>query len=234
MSGWWACGCDGALRGRRSECAGWTTWWPASAPATVRCWSSVVTRGSGRPSCSTTWSAHAEACRVARAPGSSPRWSSRSPVCTSCAPLLASQQPPAAAAARRAGGRVRTGVRRPAGQVPGRRGCLESVVGGGGEPATAVRHRRRAVAGSGLGSDADVRRTTAVRGPHRCGVRRTGAGDRARVEGFPSWWSAVCRTGTPGLCSMPSYPGGWTNTSGTGSWRRPGAIRWPCWSCREG
>ena len=60
-------------------------------------------------------------------------------------------------AARRAPGRVRPGAGGSAGSFPGRPGGAQPADRGGGRIPARVCHRRRAMAGPGLGSDAGVR-----------------------------------------------------------------------------
>ena len=52
-------------------------------------------------------------------------------------------------------------------------------------------------------------------------------------RGCRSCWSGVWVRVMRGSCSARCSGGRWMSGCGTVSWRRRGAIRWRCWSCRE-
>ena len=85
------------------------------------------------------------------------------------------------AAARGAGDRVRAARRRGAGSVPRRAGGAEPALRGGRGASAAVRRRRRAVARSGVGADARVRRPSAAGRAGRDGVRRREPGEELQL-----------------------------------------------------
>ena len=73
------------LRGRRQECEALDRLLARSVPATARCWCCAARPGSARPRCWTTSRGGRPGAGSHGRRASSPRWSWRSPGCTSCA-----------------------------------------------------------------------------------------------------------------------------------------------------
>ena len=226
------------LRGRRSECealdrlvgerAGGAE--PGAGPA--RRGGRRQDGAAGVPASSAR---RAAASRARRA--SSPRWSSRSPGCTSCARrcwtaldrLPGPQRDALATAFGLSTGEppdrflVGAGRAEPAGR--GRRGA-----------AAGLRRRRRAVARPGLGAGAGVRRAPPAGRAGRAGVR----GARARatsseLAGLPELAVRGLGDGDARALLDSVHPrAGWTSGCATGSSPRRAATRSRCWSCRAG
>ena len=78
-------------------------------------------------------------------------------------------------------------------------GRAELALGGGRGASAAVRGRRCAVAGSGLGADVGICGSSPVGGAGRHRVRRTRV-ERGARSACPSWRCGACRMATPARC----------------------------------
>ena len=218
----------GAASARR-----WISWWRACARGRAGRWFCAARPASARPRCwSTWWGARRDA--ASRAPRAwSRRWSSRSPGCISCARRSLDRLDRLPGPQRDAlGTAFGLRERRRAGPVPRRpRGAEPAVRRGRGAAAGLCRSTMRS------GSTAPRRRRSrssrAGWGPSRSGwsspcatrpASRTWRAGGALVGGLT--------TATRGRCWRPCWPVRSTSACATGSWPRPAATRWRCWSCR--
>ena len=85
----------------------------------------------------------------------------------------------------------------------------------------------------GVGPGAGVRRAAAAGRASGDGLRRARA-RRAVARAWRTWRWRACRPLRPAHCCGRWSGSGSMSASGTGSWPRRTATRWPCWSCRAG
>ena len=166
---------------------------------------------------------------------SSPRWSSRSPGCTSCARRSSIGSIACPAPQRDAlGTAFGLTSRRRAGPVPRRPGGAEPAVRGRRGAAPGLPRRRRAMARRGVGAGARLRRAPARRrGASSWSSRVREPGEDRDLAGLPELTvAAVARSRTLVPSSHRRSRAGSTSRSAIGSSPRRAAIRWRCSSCR--
>ena len=210
----------------------WTGFW--RTPGSVRAGRRPAGRGRRREDrAAGTPAAAADGCHVAARSASSPRWSSPSAGCTSSARRFWTRLERLPAPQRIALETVLRPQRRPGARpLPRRARCRSLLADAAEQPATAVRRRRRALAGRGLSAGPCLRRAPAAGRAIAIvfGVRPEGIGEHA-LAGLPELADLGPRRGDLRALLLTHMPPARRRRPAPD--RRGGqAIRWPCSSFR--